>query len=310
MIVPPIPARLEKAIVFMRGESDGRAWLDAIPERIANYAERWNLGLESIADSGAMSCCVYCSTPDGTPAVLKIPVDRESGCIEIAMLRRWSAAHAAPAVLQYSADSGVFLMTRVIPGVIAWPDNYASDSTEFGKLLTRLHQPDLPKPPDLKDLAEIARMRLDWARERFADPQYTEAMDRFDAMPRLAEAESLLDVLLRTTVTHHVLHADLQAKNILRGPDRWYAIDPLGAVGDVNAEAALWVAIQNGPVSIRERIDQLHDHPLLDHARLRSWTYVFAVAEYRPYTPASAERMDIFVRETDPIQYIDEVGQG
>jgi hypothetical protein len=66
MTVPLIPDRLDKAIIFLRGEQEGRAWLDALPERLADYVGTWNLSLDSIADSGAMSCCAYCTTADGT----------------------------------------------------------------------------------------------------------------------------------------------------------------------------------------------------------------------------------------------------
>lgn len=63
----------------------------------------------------------------------KIPVDPEFGYTEIALLERWAAANAAPAVLQRAGASGVFLMARIIPGAIAWPDNDATDSTQFGR---------------------------------------------------------------------------------------------------------------------------------------------------------------------------------
>ncbi|MGW0252696.1 aminoglycoside phosphotransferase family protein [Nocardia goodfellowii] len=295
MSVPRIPERLEKAILFLRGEADGRPWLDALPERIATYAHRWNLHLESIADSGAMSCCVYATTPDGTPAVLKIPVDPESGYTEMALLRRWAAADAAPEVLEQATNSGVFLMTRILPGTIAWPDNNTSDTQQFGDLLTRLNHPALPGPPALKDLADVMAMRMDWATQRFADPRYAEAVTRIGALGHLANAQKVLDRLVRTTTGQHVLHADLQAKNILEGPASWYAIDPLGAIGDINAEAALWIAIQDGPASITERLAQLVDHPLLDAMRLQAWTYVFAVAEYRSYLPNPAQRIETFI---------------
>ncbi|WP_306356140.1 MULTISPECIES: aminoglycoside phosphotransferase family protein [unclassified Nocardia] len=299
MTVPPIPERLERAILFLRGEDDGRVWLDALPSRISDYSRRWALSLDAIADSGAMSCCVYCTTPDGEPAVLKIPVDPESGSTEVQLLRRWSPSGATPRILHHDTDSGVFLMTRILPGTIAWPTDGLADADRFGELLTRLNHPSSPHPPPMKDLADIANMRMDWARDRFADPRYAAEMDDFAAPERLAQAQQVLDILLETTCRHHVLHADLQAKNILEGRDHWHTIDPLGAVGDINAEAALWIAIQDGPASTDERIEQLAEHPLLDPVRLRAWTFVFSIAEYRPYLPASAERMSTFVTTTD-----------
>ncbi|MGW5384585.1 aminoglycoside phosphotransferase family protein [Nocardia sp. NPDC003963] len=299
MTVPLIPDRLDRAIIFLRGEQEGRAWLDALPERLAGYADCWSLSLESIADTGAMSCCAYCTTPDGTAAVLKIPVDQQSGYTEIQLLQRWSASGAAPAILARDNESGVFLMTRILPGSIAWPVGDGGDTDRFGRLLTELNAPGLPEPPGLKDLSDVVYMRMGWARDRFADPRYAEAMQRFSAPDRLAEAEALADVLLRTTTVQHVLHADLQAKNILQGPTTWHTIDPLGAMGDINCEAALWVAIQDGPATIADRLGELATHPLLDTARLHAWTYVLTVAEYRSYLPTSAGRMEDFAAATD-----------
>ncbi|MFI5718222.1 hypothetical protein [Nocardia sp. NPDC051750] len=97
---------------------------------------------------------------------------------------------------------------------------------------------------------------------------------------------------IRTTPARHVLHAAPQAKNVLQGATDWHTIDPLGAIGDINAEAALWVAIQDGPATVADRLGELTDHPLLDRHRLPAWTYVLSVAEYRSYLPASALRIE------------------
>jgi streptomycin 6-kinase len=141
-------------------------------------------------------------------------------------------------------------------------------------------------------------MRLDWARERFADPRYT------NDIASIKDAEHVLNALIRSTRTRYLLHADLQAKNVLTGHDnRWFAIDPFGAVGDLNAEAALWAAIQDGPTSIEDRLLEL-DGTLLDPDRLRAWTFVFAVAEYRPYLPEPARRIEEFLTNTDGMEIL------
>ncbi|MFC3960661.1 aminoglycoside phosphotransferase family protein [Nocardia jiangsuensis] len=299
MNVPAIPERLKTAVIFLRGEEDGRAWLDTLPARLSHYAEHWELDIAGIADNGAMSCCAYCTQIEtGRAAVLKIPVDTAAGNTESRLIDRWAAGGAAPSVLRHDAETGVFLMTRIIPGTVAWPGGDPAESASFAALLDHLNHPSLPEPPNLRDLAEVIEMRIGWTRERFNDPRYTEAIERIDGHRQLADAQAVADTLLTTTVEHRVLHADLQAKNILRGPERWYTIDPLGAIGDINAEAALWVAIQDGPRSIAERLDDLAGHPLLTD-RLRAWTYVLAVAEYRPYLPASGERIERFITDLD-----------
>ncbi|MFD3705794.1 aminoglycoside phosphotransferase family protein [Nocardia sp. NPDC058658] len=300
MNIPTIPERLEAAIIFLRGEDDGRAWLGTLPDQLARYAQRWGLEMDSIADNGAMSCCAYCTeTETGRAAVLKIPVDLEAGNTEMQMINRWAAGNAAPSVLRQDTNTGVFLMTRIVPGTVAWPGDDPAESDSFTTLLSRLNAPDLPEPPALKDLADVIEMRMGWARERFDDPRFTDAIGRIDGYRHLADAQVVIDKLLSTTEQPRVLHADLQAKNILQGPDLWYTIDPLGAVGDVNAEAALWVAIQDGPRTIAERLDDLASHPLLVPNRLLAWTYVLAVAEYRPYLPPSGERIVQFIGSID-----------
>lgn len=296
--VPPIPERLAAAIVFLRGDEDGRAWLEALPGRITRYARRWELVPQEIAEGGAMSCCVLCLTRDRRQVVLKIPVDATSGRQEVRLLEKWSGSGATPAVLHTANGSGVFVMSRITPGTTAWAIGDFEDSRRFGGLLTRLHATAHPTP--VKDLAEVMELRLDWARGRFADPRYANDVASIPA------AERVLEVLLRTTKTRQLLHADLQAKNVLLGPGgRWFAIDPLGAVGDMNAEAALWVAIQDGPTDIAGRLAELADHPLLDPVRLKAWTYVFAIAEYRPYLPRPATRIARFLSRTPTEEILD-----
>src|SRR5437868_7229777 len=172
MMTPAIPEKLVKAITFLRGEEEGRAWLAALPDRMIHHAHRWGLVLDSIAEGGAMSCCVFCTTGDGTQAVLKIPVDGPSGVSEMQQLERWADSKAAPQILQRANGSGVFLMSRILPGTTAWATGGSDDSERFGDLLTRLTAPQLPAPPPLKDMAEIANMRLGWARDRFRSPAY------------------------------------------------------------------------------------------------------------------------------------------
>ncbi|MEU4836863.1 hypothetical protein [Nocardia testacea] len=44
---------------------------------------------------------------------------------------------------------------------------------------TRSRLGSRPELPELKDLVDIAWMRIDWAREYFADERYADAMERF-----------------------------------------------------------------------------------------------------------------------------------
>jgi hypothetical protein len=72
-------------------------------------------------------------------------------------------------------------------------------------LLTELNPPGLPVPPRYQDIKDVAEMRLDWARERFADPRYTFADPRYtNDIASIKNAEHVLDALIRTTRTRHL----------------------------------------------------------------------------------------------------------
>ena len=287
--------RLVKAILFARGEAEGRLWLRSLPRRISHYARRWNLAPIEIAEGGAMSCCVFCITIDQREVVLKIPFDAVSGRLESRSLARWSEAGASPRVLACAPGSGVFLMSRVRPGTTAFPTGHADDSERLCDLIARMSSPHLRPMRSLKPLDAVNGMRLEWAVDRFKDPGYQEQLDQ------LSGAMALAATLLSTTDPVQIIHGDLQAKNILVGPEgRWEAIDPFTCRGDVNAEAALWAAPLDSSCSIEERIAQLARCPALQEDRLRAWCYVYAVLEYRAYIPSTADRMRAFTIPLDP----------
>lgn len=295
MTVPPIPAKLTKAILFLRGQQDGTRWLSELPATLEHYQQVWGLRLETISDGGAMSACAL-GTADGFPIVLKVPVDAAAGQLEAELLRYWGPTGAVPAVLNQDPDTGVMVMERILPGDTAWARNGIDDARRYGDLLMRLNAPNPNTPPSLEPLDEVIELRLGWARERFANPDHQHPKAQLEAAREVFN--QLRETFDRTRA--RILHADLQAKNVLNGGSGSYAIDPMGAVGDPNAEAALWIAIQDGPTSIAQRITQLADHPLLDASRLAAWTYVLAIAEYRRYLPASGRRIEEYLDTCNP----------
>lgn len=297
MNLPEIPERLAAAIHLLRGEEEGNEWLAALPRRMQLYAHRWNLELLEIAIGGAMSCCVYCRTADGIDTVLKIPVDAASGRLDSLSLSRWARVDAGPEILATARHSGAFLMRRILPGTTAVPAGDPEDSARFCDLVRRMQDPTLDGLKGLRSLERVVRMRLEWAVERFADPGY----EAYSA--RLPLAENLLDHLLATTPRVDIIHGDLQYKNILTGPDgQWMAIDPFTCRGDLNAEAALWAVVQADDSAVDERIDQLAECEALDPARLRGWSFIFAVAEYRTYWEPNARRLRSFLAKEDARQ--------
>ena len=289
-----IPASLTKAIIFLRGQENGTAWLQALPRRVQTYVERWELEIIEIAAGGAMSCCIFCATAEGDEAVLKIPFDADAGRLESRSLRRWARAGGSPDVKRTDPSSGVFLMARVRPGTTAVPTGLSSDSEKFCDLISRMTRPELGSMRGLGTIENNALVRFDWARARFRVSGYEPELGR------LSGAEHLLTKLAETTSKEHVIHGDLQAKNILvSSGDRWQAIDPLTCRGDLNAEAALWAVVQEDASTIEERVAQLSECSLLDERRLRAWCFIYGVVEYRAYLETQAKRLRTFTNDLD-----------
>ena len=66
MIVVPEFVRLR---AVAHGEE---AWLDSLPERVDDLAERWDLVVEGAMPGGTVGCVVAVTTADGAPAALKL----------------------------------------------------------------------------------------------------------------------------------------------------------------------------------------------------------------------------------------------
>ena len=289
----PIPARLVAAITFLRGEDDGLAWLRGLDRTSRDYADRWRLRLESIALGGAMSCCIFATSADGAPLVLKIPVDGDAGRLEAAVVGLWARTGGAPAVVEADPDAGGFLMSRVLPGDTytgldpAGIDGGVAAIVDLANRLGPVTPPDGLPVPDLRSVFEA---RLEWARARFADT------DAAALAPPLDRAADLLGELLVSQAESVLLHADLQAKNVLVGPEgRLYAIDPLCARGERLSDLAMWAVLQDTAVPIDEVLEALSVRANLDLGRLRSWAYVIACLELRPLQPSRFARQVAFI---------------
>lgn len=207
---------------------------------------------------------------------------------------RWSPTGATPNVLYRSPATGVYVMSRVLPGSTAPQEGTASEASRYCELLERMQRPDLPPTTGrVGSMTAIASMRLDWARDRFVDAGYEEYRELRELALRM------LPTLAASGQPSNIVHGDLQGKNVLVGPSgRYIAIDPFLAKGDINAEAALWAVIQENPSTIDETIQWLSKSQLLDAERLWAWAFLFGVAEYRLYVPRQAARTHAFVTQT------------
>lgn len=106
------PERLVRTVSAWEGEA-GRAWLDALPGRVADHLGRWELRAERVFNPGGqISMIVLVRRADGTSAVLKAGMVNAETRHEGAALARWDG-RGAVRLLDADPADGVLLLERL-----------------------------------------------------------------------------------------------------------------------------------------------------------------------------------------------------
>lgn len=293
-----LPANLVNTQVFLNGETFTREWLSGLDVLARAYAHDWDLTLNGITDTAAMSCCLYATTQRGTLALLKIPAAPEMGRAEAAGLSWWSKTGATPSVLKHDPVYGAVLMDRVYPGDPfsgASKNHLQEDLTRMVDLLRRLGDAT-PRTAGLNvpDADHVFDLRLKMARHRYQLPMaepYRELLGR---------GTELLEVLLPSQLEYRLLHGDLHQKNVLMSETgRFIAIDPIPVSGERLIDLSTWVVLQYTEVPIAVMLTKLGETLGTDIRRLRAWAYVTACLSLRPEEPAVLGRQLEFITDYD-----------
>ncbi|MCM2394218.1 aminoglycoside phosphotransferase family protein [Streptomyces albipurpureus] len=246
------------------GGEAGRAFVAVLPERAAQFLERWDLRRTGDAMHGQTALALPVQRADGTPAVLKLQSLDEENAGEPAALRAWDGDGAVH-LLEHDPDTNTLLLERLVS---ARPLSSLPDTREavrvLAELLARLAA--RPAPPGMRGLGQITAGLL---------------ADAPDAAQRLrdgSERRLLLDCAAAVREVadgsgDRLLHWDLHYDNILAADrEPWLAIDPKPLAGDPGFE--LMPALTNlfDPAETRWRFDLLTETLGLDRERARAWT--------------------------------------
>lgn len=236
------------------------------------------------ASSAAATRLVPVRRRDGTPAVLKLAVDRPAFEYEAAALR-WYAGQGAARLLETDADARAMLLERIEPGHrltrLIHDDRDDEATLALAGVMGRLwrRQGDVDAPLTLPSIDDDVRA-LDRLRARYGGSTGPLPGDLVGA------AEALAGDLAASAPTAVVLHGDLHHANVLRGDNpRWVAIDPKGRIGDPAAEAAALLrnplaellAEPHLPARLSRRVDLLSEVLQMPRGRLLGWGVVLAV---------------------------------
>jgi streptomycin 6-kinase len=235
MDLEPVRARLVR-----RFGPDVNAWVDQVPARIAELADRWRLKVGEPYPIGNSAIAIRCGE-----VVLKLSPDVEFNAEQVRALQMLAPSGRVPLVVAH--DDGAILLETIEPGTPA------------------------EQPPPLDDFAALLRdLRTpagDWAPRRLLD--YTEEI--FDRVEKrgvqLGDARARRDDLVASQTEEVLLHGDLHLYNVLYGP-KLMAIDPKVCLGDPCFDAMDYAFVAKS-TDVAKAAD-------LDADRVGAWCKVFA----------------------------------
>jgi streptomycin 6-kinase len=254
-----------EGLLWLRGSSAGREWLDRLPRLVGACAERWGVRVGEPFPYAFASLALPGTLADGTAVVLKVQFpDRESEH-EAAALAGWDG-DGAVRLLRHDADRHALLLERCDPGT---PLSEVDPDAALDVAVELL--PRLWKPADgpFRSLAEEAAWwsgDLPGSWERAGRPFDVSLLDA--ALRALAELSS-------SQGEQVLIHQDLHAGNILRARrEPWLAIDPKPLAGEREFGIAALVRgdeLGKGRDEVRRRLDRLAGGLRLDRERARGW---------------------------------------
>ncbi|MFE4175204.1 aminoglycoside phosphotransferase family protein [Streptomyces sp. NPDC056909] len=256
-----IPAELAETQSKFLGEA-GRAFIEALPGRAADFLERWELRRTGPSMYGMCALVLPVECADGTAAALKLQHLDEESAGEPVALRAWDG-DGAVRLLRYDDQTGTLLLERLrardLSGV---PSREAV--LILAELLARLTS--ARAPAHLRTLGDTAALMLSEVpvlEKSLADEGERRLLRDCAAAVREVVAEP----------GDRLLHWDLHYENVLAADrEPWLAIDPKPLAGDPGFE--LLPALDNrfDASETLWRFDLLTEALGLDRERARAWT--------------------------------------
>ncbi|MFZ3569040.1 aminoglycoside phosphotransferase family protein [Streptomyces sp. BH097] len=257
-----VPVGLVESQYAYAGEA-GRAFVAALPARVEEFLERWELTVDGPLMHG-MAALVVPVVGEGRPAALKFQVLDEETEGEPVALRAWDG-DGAVRLLAHDGGTGTMLLERLDSArMLSVVEDSRKAVLVIAELLARLTAG--PAPEGMRRLSDIAAGMLADAPEalgRVADPAERALLADCAAAVREVADEA----------GDRLLHWDLHFDNVLAAErEPWLAIDPKPLAGDPGFD--LWPALNNRfePEETVWRFDAMSGALGLDRERARAWT--------------------------------------
>jgi streptomycin 6-kinase len=252
---------------------NGNAWLESLPNLIADLQQKWQLTLEP-QTRGNYAFVIPCGEN-----VLKLLPLSDNFNRELTTMLAWNGNGAAK-IHKHDADRGAMLIERLRPGAeltTLYHQGRDEEATEIAcTLMPRLAIPqpsNSPIPTAADRAADLQNLRKRFNGKTGPFPTHL-----------VEAAESLFKDLIASQGPPHLIHADLHHENILQSERGWLAIDPHGLIAEREFEAYSWLNNPNGlsknpdlKAITKRRLYQIADLTGFDRERVRGWAIACAV---------------------------------
>jgi streptomycin 6-kinase len=210
-------------------------WRSQLPRLVPDYTRRWNLRLGTPFTGGSASFTAPATTPDGTPAVLKLSWPHREADFEADALQWWDG-RGAVRLLQQDRRHYALLIERCEPGLrLGDHHELAADRRLIvaAELLAGLWRTGVPETAPYERVADVTAEWADLAARRMETirPPYDPGL--------VAQGVDLLRSLPTSATRTVIVHGDFNPGNILsatRCP--WLVIDPKPMIGDPGYDLA------------------------------------------------------------------------
>ena len=266
------PPNIPSCLAWLRRTDGGGAWLDSLPELVAEAAGEWALDLGPPFGDSFVSLVLPARAPGGDDAVLKLQWPHRESEHEAAALALWDG-DGAVRVLAHDAERHALLIERCSPGThLAAADPDEAVDVLRG-LLPRLWKPAGAPFTPLEQEAARWRENLPRAWERAGRPFERRLLDA---------AIRALEDLAPTQGDQVLLHQDLHADNVLAAQrEPWLVIDPKPLAGEREMSIAPIVRsyeLGHSRDQVLARLDRLTGTLGLDRERARLWAFTQTLA--------------------------------
>ncbi len=265
-------------IINLRGDI-GKKWLNALPELIKQYEQKWGLIVFSPFHL-SYNYVAPAKTADGKDVVLKISFPNNQEFItEIEALRFFDET-AAIKVLKEDLENGVVLLEKAEPGKKARDIIPEREQIHIvSEVLKKLHK------PITKDQTLSFPTVSEWSKA--FDRYKTKYSTKFGPIPKwmFDRAEAIFKEYLKDKKPQVLLHGDLHSDNILSSQRGWLIIDPKGIIGEREFELGAFLRnpIYDYPKGSdykkmeTQRIIQFSEELGFNKERLLNWAFACAV---------------------------------